>query len=313
MANERGRVHGGSVVFPVLLIGFGALMLVWKWVPDFHPWAVISKYWPLLFILVGAGMIWDRWKSQSDGESSFPIGSTLGVLAFVLVMAFLLSRHHTLYPHGMNRASGQTHESRTIELGGAKAVQMNVKLSTGELRIEGGAADLLHAEFFHGPTWPAPQVDYQVNDGTGEMTIQQTGGEQFMGKSDNTWDLRVSNAVPLELKVDMGAGRGDFRLANVDLTRMELNIGAGEVEVDLTGERAKDLQVEIHGGVGRATVKLPKNVGVVATAHGGLGSINVHGLKKEDGRYVNALYGKSPQTVQLTVEGGIGEIQLQEE
>jgi hypothetical protein len=47
--------------------------------------------------------------------------------------------------------------------------------------------------------------------------------------------------------------------------------------------------------------------------HGGLGSVDVHGLTKEDERYVNAAYGKSPQTLRLTVEGGIGQIKLEQE
>jgi hypothetical protein len=60
-------------------------------------------------------------------------------------------------------------------------------------------------------------------------------------------------------------------------------------------------------------VKLPKNIGVVATVHGGLGSVDVHGLTKDDDRYVNTAYGKSPQTLRLTVEGGIGHIKLEQE
>jgi len=36
-------------------------------------------------------------------------------------------------------------------------------------------------------------------------------------------------------------------------------------------------------------------------------------LKEEDGQYVNAAYGKSPNTLRLTVEGGIGHIRLEQE
>jgi hypothetical protein len=52
---------------------------------------------------------------------------------------------------------------------------------------------------------------------------------------------------------------------------------------------------------------------VVATVHGGLGSVDVRGLTKDDDRYVNTAYGKSPQTLRLTVEGGIGHIKLEQE
>jgi hypothetical protein len=73
------------------------------------------------------------------------------------------------------------------------------------------------------------------------------------------------------------------------------------------------LQAELHGGVGQATIRLPKNVGVVATVHGSMGQVDVHGLKEEDGQYVNAAYGKAPTTLHLNVEGGIGQIKLEQE
>ncbi len=57
MSEPRSRARSTSVVWPLLLIGFGALMLLWRWLPNFYPWGVIGKYWPLLFICIGAGMI----------------------------------------------------------------------------------------------------------------------------------------------------------------------------------------------------------------------------------------------------------------
>jgi hypothetical protein len=153
-----------------------------------------------------------------------------------------------------------------------------------------------------------------VSDGLGRLDLTQDSGSKFTIQSDNTWNLRVNDSIPLNLKVDMGAGRGQFRFAMVDLTRLELNIGAGQALVDLSGERAKDLEAEVQGGVGEAIIHLPKNVGVVATVHGALGSIETHGLKKDDsGNYVNEAYGKAPATIHLTVNGGIGHIKLQQE
>ncbi len=316
MSARQERVGSGSVVFPLLLIGFGALMLVWRWMPSFHPWHVLSKYWPLFFILLGAGMILDRARQhQEPGQDRpFPIGTAVGTLLFLLLIGYLLYHHHAYDPHELSADSGSRHhESKTVELGGAKAVHMFVQMPSGELRIEGGAPQLFSGEFFHAGSWTAPDVDYSVEDGRGTLRIQQNGGGTHIGDSDNTWILKLTDSTPLELKIDMGAGRGEFHLAKVDLTRLEVNIGAGQVNVDLTGERAKDLEATIQGGVGQAVVRLPKNIGVVANVHGGLGSIEVHGLTKDDERYVNAAYGKSPQTLRLTVEGGIGQIKLEQE
>jgi hypothetical protein len=316
--SRDGRVRSTSVVFPLLLIGFGAMLLLWRWFPFFNPWPVLWKYWPLLLILVGAGMFWDRAQRRSDpeGAPAIPIGSTIGTVLFLIVMGYLLWHDRALTRHDwMNVSAGTAHEheTQTVDLQGAKAARVVVHMPSGMLSIQGGATQLMDADFSQGAAWAAPNVDYNVENGFGTLTIDQQSASQFVGHSDNTWRLRLSNSVPLELEIDLGAGQSDLNLSKIDLTRLQLNVGAGRANVDLSGERSKDLQAQIHGGVGEAIVRLPKNVGVVATAHGGLGSIDVHGLKEEDGQYVNAAYGKSPNTLRLTVEGGIGHIRLDQE
>jgi hypothetical protein len=87
----------------------------------------------------------------------------------------------------------------------------------------------------------------------------------------------------------------------------------GRVDADLTGDRKKDLEADISGGVGAATIRLPKNVGVVAEVSGGLGSIDTHGLKKDGDQYVNDSYGHTPATIHLHISGGIGSISLTQE
>jgi hypothetical protein len=310
------RVRSSSVVFPILLIAFGTLMLLWLWRPDFYPWPVLDKYWPLFLILIGAGMLWDRLHRHREPQSAprFPIGSTIGTVLFLIVLAGLLWRGRPFERGGHFIVSaGRSHEAKSIDAAGAKSVRMSVQMPVGQLRVEGNAHHLLEADFYHGHAWNTPTIFYEVKSGVGELTLNQHGSDQLVTNSDNAWNLKLSNDIPLELDVDLGAGRGDLNLAHVDLSRLNVNIGAGQVNVDLTGQRDKDLEAEIHGGVGQAIVRLPKNVGVVATVHGSMGSINVHGLKEEDGQYVNAAYGKAPNTLRLNVEGGIGHIKLEQE
>jgi hypothetical protein len=292
------------------------MVLLSRALPYFHPWHVIRTYWPLILIFVGAGMIWDRSRRpQNPGDlAPFPVGSTIGTLLFIFVMLLLMARGHAF----ANReyvapSTSRNLHTQSVEAKGAKAVKMSVKMPAGEIRMGGGAVHVLEGDFNYGEGWLSPKIDYSVSDGVGELELGQESAGKLMTHSDNTWNLKVNDALPLDLEVDVGAGRGEFRFAKVNLTRLELNIGAGEVDVDLSGERAKDLEVDVHGGVGEANIRLPKNVGVVATVHGGLGSVSTHGLKEEDGQYVNEAYGKSPTTIHLTVNGGIGNIKLQQE
>jgi hypothetical protein len=184
-------------------------------------------------------------------------------------------------------------------------------MPAGELSVASGAKELLEADFSYRSSWSRPQVEYNVSAGQGRLTIRQPGLVHGPGGGHNTWDLRLSNKVPLELKVDQGAGRARLTLGGLSLSRLDVEIGAGETIVDLTGDWKNDLTANIQGGVGRATVRLPSDVGVRARAEGGIGAIHVHGLKKDGDAYVNEAYGKSPITVKVQVEGGVGEINLE--
>jgi hypothetical protein len=315
MAENRG-VRSGSIVFPILLIAFGSLVLLSRELPNFDPWPVVGKYWPLILIFAGAGMFWDRSQRLRNPEapSAFPIGTTLGTVIFLLVLLVLIWRGHTYAAREWpSHSTMKSHKVESIDKKNAKSVRMSVKMPAGDLTMSGGAESLLNADFSFGSSWGAPKIEYSVNNGAGDLSIEQEGGGTLVTNSDNTWNLKVNDSIPLDLEVDVGAGRGVFRFAKVDLTRLELNIGAGQADVDLSGERAKDLEAEIQGGVGEATIRLPKDVGVVAIVHGGLGSIDTHGLKEEDGQYVNEAYGKSPTTIHLSVNGGIGSIKLQQQ
>lgn len=203
-------------------------------------------------------------------------------------------------------------DSKSVELGDAKSVRAEIHMGAGELKVGGGAAKLLDADFaFNVSRW-RPEVDYTVSGGQGRLEIRQPAGTVGpMGNARYEWDLRFSDSVPLELTVELGAGRADLTLGSLSLGRLDLKMGAGETVVDLTGSWKNDVTARIQGGVGKATVRLPQDVGVRVTARGGIGAINAHDFKRDGDAYVNDAYGKSDVTVRVDVQGGVGEINLE--
>jgi N-terminal domain of toast_rack, DUF2154/Domain of unknown function (DUF5668) len=304
-----------SLVFPVVLIAVGALFLYANWRPAFDPWRILGTYWPLILIFVGLGKMWDSARERNNPQGArggVPRGSTVGVLAFIAVL-FLLFWHGHVFSR--DRHVYLQHQTRTVELQSAKSVHASLEAGSGEFIISGGSTHLVDAEFDYASSLETPRVEYNVSNGVGELTISQDkeGTHTHFGADRNKWNLRFSREVPLELRIEMGAGRGDLRLRDLQVNRLDVSMGAGQVDLDLTGDRKSDLTANLEGGVGQATIHLPKNVGVVAEASGGIGSISVHGLKHDGDEYTNDAYGKTPATIHLKVEGGVGEISLLQE
>jgi predicted membrane protein len=94
------------------------------------------------------------------------------------------------------------------------------------------------------------------------------------------------------------------------LRGLSVEIGAGTLRLDLRGTPTKDYSVRIRGGVGEATVYLPKDVGISASATGGLGEVSVTGLHKNGDRYVNDSSETAKVKIRLDIQGGVGSIKL---
>ncbi len=204
-------------------------------------------------------------------------------------------------------------ESRTVALQGATTAEVNIVLGAGQLTVRGGAADLLDATFHYDvPQWQ-PEIDYQVRDGQGHLSIRQPDTEGSIVRSSRyEWDLRLKDGVPLIVRAHLGAAQGDLQLAGLDLTELEVTTGAGTTGVDLTGPRTRDLTAQVVVGAGTTTLRLPRDVGVRVTAQGGFGAVRAGDLTANGHVYTNAAYGKSPVTMNITVVMGAGEVVLEQ-
>jgi len=314
---QDGTPRRASLVFPILLIAVGAIILYSNWRPSFDPWPILWTYWPLILVFIGAGKIYDSWQRRNNPDAprnGSSVGATVGAVAFVIVLIVLLASGRKFNRWRGGTVYAMQHQSHTVDRQNAKTVRATFELGAGDINLSGGSSHLLESDFDYRSSSGTLRVDYSVSGSTGDLRISQDNSDNHIRTtSDNHWTLHLANDIPFEIKIDMGAGHGNLRLRDIDVTRLNLDMGAGQVDVDLTGDRKSDLTADIEGGVGEANIRLPKNVGVIVNASGGLGTIDAHGLKHDGDEYTNDLYGKSPVTIHLKVEGGVGRIVLTQE
>lgn len=202
-------------------------------------------------------------------------------------------------------------ESQSVELGNTSSVHVEINLGAGNLDLSGGAEKLLEANFNYNVAKLKPEVEYT----NGTLIVRQPdvkGLPTLQGIADyrNEWGLRLNNEVPMDLRVDVGAGTSDLQLAGLSLTRLDITLGAGIYTVDLSGDWARDLNVTIDAGAAEVSVQLPKNVGSRVKVEEGPHLIQASSLVQEEGGYTNATYGASDVTMQVDIKAGIGRINL---
>ena len=231
-------------------------------------------------------------------------------------------------------AVGETQtKEETVARQDASEVEVQLRMGAGELNVSGGSQQLLEAAFTYNVEAWEPVLEYDVSAGTGRLTVTQPEVAEI-GIPNNDiryeWDLRLSEEMPLEMRVDLGAGQNNLNLAGLNLRSLRMNTGAGEVDVNLGGALEtlrmetgageinlnlanrweQDMEAQISGGIGSVTVLLPSDVGARVTVRQGIGSVNADGLTRSGDTYTNDAYGESEVTLDITIEGGIGEVNL---
>jgi hypothetical protein len=250
------------------------------------------------------------------------------LLSCALVLLFI-----TACDQGARVGDLQT-RTETIELGDADSVNVEIRMGAGELQVSGGADDLLEATF----TYNVEDLDPGATYSSGSLIVQDEdvkAGIRSLFDLDeyrNEWDLRFNEDVPMEMKIETGAGRSVLELGELTLTKLDINSGAGDVDLDLSDSQSlvrfdydmgagdstfdlsgiweKNLDVTISGGVGELTMRLPSEVGVRIDIDAGIGSIDTSGLMKEGDIYTNAAYGESDIQLNISISAGIGQINL---
>jgi hypothetical protein len=299
----------GSITGALVLIAIGVVFLISNLHPEIDAWGIIFRYWPLILIFIGVGKIFDSLifrhsTSPYDANVSGISGAAVAVIALIAIFGIAVWRGHKRNDH--------VHDTHSVELLAAKTVSADIRMPSGQLTLNGGNTRLLDADFDYREEEGKPSVEYNVSGDHGQLEVNQEKEHFRFGTTHNDWRLHFGGAEPLDLTLNMGAGQSDIDLRDLNITRLEVHIGAGQMTLDLGGPRKSNLTADIQGGVGSATIRLPRDVGVRVHASGGIGSVNTDGLTRDGDDYVNAVYGKTPASIDLTVTGGVGEIVLSE-
>jgi hypothetical protein len=276
--------------------------------------------WAITAIFLVA-LAWAIYQALVNGNS-LPLWAWVGVivlfaLAIGLIVAVVVYRGvvDQAGPFDFRPTTHVTGELRTenqrVEAGGASSLSARIHMTEGILGVQGGASDAMNASFIYdNADWKPPVVIYAVDPtGLGNLVVeQQSTGRPAMHQGRCEWDIRLGRELPLDLNVKVGAGKADLKLGGLSLSKLHIESGVGALTVDFSGEWLRSLEAFIKTGIGDTVLRLPRDVGVRIHSAVSMGSAHPQGLTWDGEAHVNAAFGKSPVTLDIYVESGIGKV-----
>lgn len=241
------------------------------------------------------------------------------ILSFVIGFAFLAVSGELPSSSGKGSPFRQgailTPNTTSIPLEGASAGSIRITMGAGELTLGGSGRDLLmEATVYSGaPEWQPEILAAAI--GTGKtVTMIEKGNRSrglFAGHTPDKWDIRVSETVPLDLRVEVGAGHSSLDLGSLNLTSLDVSNGAGETAIDLSGYHGSPFTGAIHNGVGDLTVRIRQGSNTRILLHHGVGDVTTQGFEKNDETYTTAGFDPALSVTEFTLSQGVGSIRLE--
>jgi hypothetical protein len=305
----RERARRPSLVGPLILITIGVLLLLnqagWlRWDVLWSLW----RYWPVILILLGIETL--------IGVSQSRVLYLLGLLIAVAVLGGLIA--YVVLQGGETPAQQPITDTETLAQGLQDAERGLITLRLGAGTIQVGtladSSNLVEGRIEYAEQSKRVEEHLTVRSGQAEYDLSSPQ-ENFRwtsgAKTNETWHLQFTPRVPLEMRIDLGAGSVQADLSGLKITRLNLNMGVGNTELTLpAAEGTATISVKLP--VGEVTVVIPPWVGVKMRANKLLTTVNVGGgrFTHSVDEWVSDNYATSPSKIDLHIDNVMGSINL---
>lgn len=280
-----------------------------------------QSFWAIVLIVVGVVLLFGN------------LGSLVAVLLIAFGAGLILVKPDV--QEGVYKES----------IGDAVSAYVDLNLSLGESVVSmlADSANLIEADVVTFGT-----IDFHVSGDT-EKRVRLSQGRRPMDWINSIygsigmakrlrWDVGLSPDVPLDLRVQGGAGKATLDLGAAQLTGLWVQGGVGEMAITLpasddhyaarvnggVGEfnvrilDGADLDLDVGAGVGEVTIDLPLDAEARITARMGLGELNVPKrfakIEGQDhlvggaGVWETPGYAEASRRITIIAQGGVGEL-----
>jgi hypothetical protein len=269
---------------------------------ELNVWTAIFHLWPILLIAVGFDVLIGRRST---------LASLIGLVVILAILA------GALWISGIGVGGGRNISGVEIRQALENVSRANLQISpaAGELTIVAlaGSTDLIAGQV---PDWGSQAVkeNYSVSGGTANYRLTNGSGN-FVGwpgnNADWLWDLGLTTQIPLDLRVEMGAGNMELDLTELQIDGLNVNLGVGQMTVRLPG--AEDYQARLESAIGNLVVIVPPEAGVRVRSDSGLAAVDVPpGYTENNNVYTSPNYTSAQTQIDLSVSQAIGRIEIQQ-
>lgn len=270
-------------------------------------WVNIVDLWPLLLIVAGVALFFNR---------RVPFSAVMVV--------FLLALIGYSYFNGVNNyssripfvegVSGEMELTAPLE-NGVKNAEVDLNLGGSSVDLSGIKTDASQDSLVSGTYWwnnqfsnDKPRFSYQRSGDTAEIKFNS---ERKSGSGNSKLELKLSNQVDYDLDVNAGAVSGTFDFSQLRLRNFDLNSGASDVEL-IFGDTGVHTVADLSAGASKINLVVPENVGLKIRLSGIASGTNFtgDGLLLNGKEWMSSNYDSAKTKIEMKISVAAGKVNL---
>ncbi len=214
-----------GLVGATFMIGIGVIFLLANLgYLNVSVWQMIFTLWPILLIAIGFDILIGRRSIWA---------SLIGMVLILVILVVSLQLFGVTADQGTAVAGEEISQS----LNGATKANVMIEPGAGELQVGSQSQkDILINGAVPAESDNSIKSSYTVNNGTGDYRLSSAEGTVFLPSTNRDkwlWNLDLTDHVPLNLVLNLGAGNLDADLSDLDLDSLDVNMGVGNCTVEL--------------------------------------------------------------------------------
>ncbi|MFO7814527.1 MAG: DUF5668 domain-containing protein [Halanaerobiales bacterium] len=306
--NSENR-NRSAYIIGLILIGIGLLFLLnTLGIATFRLWYLLSRFWPVILILIGLNIILKKTKLWW----LVPILIFILIIGAVLMPGPVLRRFETgsftFYLNDQNRAVIYS-EDRELD---SELEKLNLDLKYGANLLDLGRInnndDLYDINLDY--RGERPNIYYNRSNNSAGLQIEQAK-KVNIGRGSEKWRVNLTNRVPLDINIRAGAGDIMLDLEDLRVENLDIDAGLGQINIRFPDYNN---ETEISAGAGNIKLVIPAKTAFRIETNTVLNNINfkeVGLIKVDDDVYQSKNYGEVENLIKIKISTSIGNIKVE--
>jgi hypothetical protein len=305
-----------KIVWGMILIFTGSIFLLDNFnVIDFY-WGSVWRFWPVIFILVGANMLLSRFGNKK-AVPAMVAGITLVSLALIGYQGTRPNNDRGWMSFKSDKDDNWNDSTRNVPsyfiepYGGAKRAELRIQGGATSFKLQDTTSNLFEADVKR--QFARYTLTKSVSDSVEVLNFRMRSGKQKWNLDEmegNETNLRMNLSPVWDIRVEMGAGEAIFDLRPYKVSSLRFEGGAASFEAKI-GSLEPLTKVTVETGVANVEIEVPTESGCRIVVDSGLSSKDFIGfIKQSDGTYETSNYNTAANKININLKGGLSSFEV---